>query len=75
MCGAELVSLVTAMAVALAQGRTVEEIGILSDVFTQLGDTLATYATQEVVSGCRPAPVSGRPEKKMCTNSKKGLDK
>lgn len=52
MCGAELVSLITAMAVAIAEGRTADEIEILSDVFTQLGDTLATLATQQVRCGC-----------------------
>lgn len=46
MRGTELVSLITAMAVTLAQGRTAAEIQTLSDVFVQLGDTLQTLAGQ-----------------------------
>lgn len=52
MCGAELVSLVTAMAVSLAQGRSAAEIQTLSDIFVQLGDTLQTLAGQIERCGC-----------------------
>lgn len=50
--GPELVSLVTAMAVAVGQGRTQEELGTLAVVFTQLGDTLATLALQQSQQAC-----------------------
>lgn len=44
---AELVSVITAAAVAIAQGRTIEELETLATVFTQLGDTIATIAVQQ----------------------------
>lgn len=41
----ELTSAITAIANALACKLTSDEINLLSAVFTQLGDTLATIAT------------------------------
>ena len=35
---------VAALAAAIAEGRTPEEIAFLSSVFVQLGDTMATIA-------------------------------
>lgn len=55
---AELVSVITAAAVGIAQCRTVEEIEVLATSFAQLGDTLATIAVQR-----------GRQEE--CLNSQK----
>lgn len=46
MQGAELVSAITAAAVGIAQGRTIEELEVLATAFTQLGDTFATIAVQ-----------------------------
>ena len=41
----ELTAFVTALANAVAAGLTAEKIGLISAVFVQLGDTLATIAT------------------------------
>ena len=46
MNSCELTASVTAIANALACGRTPDEISLLGVVFTQLGDTLLTIATQ-----------------------------
>ena len=40
----ELVSLISSIACIIAKDRTVEEIGLLSTIFVQLGDSLATIA-------------------------------
>lgn len=44
MNNCELVYLVSTLACAIAENANEEELGILSAVFTQLGDTLATLA-------------------------------
>lgn len=41
---------ITAAAQALAQGRSTDEVNILSAYFTQLGDTLATIAALKAES-------------------------
>lgn len=46
MNSCELTASITALANSIACGRTVDEINLLSAVFTQLGDTLATIAAQ-----------------------------
>lgn len=38
---------ITAIANAISQGLSVEEISLLAAIFVQLGDTLATIATQK----------------------------
>lgn len=38
---------VSALAAALAEGKTLVELGIMATIFTQLGDTLATIAAQQ----------------------------
>ena len=43
----ELTSAVTALANAIACKLTADEMALLSSVFVQLGDTLATIATRE----------------------------
>lgn len=52
----ELTGAITALANAIAARLNVDEIALLSAVLVQLGDTLATVATQEsllgTVSGC-----------------------
>lgn len=48
----ELISAITALAAALAVGKTPGEISFLGVVFTQLGDTLATIAAQREL--CEP---------------------
>lgn len=53
LCPNELVTLITATAISLAEGKTVEELGLLSSVFAQLGDTLATIVIQrEFIEDC-----------------------
>lgn len=43
----ELAAVTTAAAIGLAKGRSTEEIGILSAVFSQMGEVLATIAVQQ----------------------------
>jgi hypothetical protein len=47
MNGPELAALVTAAAIALAEGKSRDETAALGAVFSQLGDTLATLATRK----------------------------
>ena len=53
MNAAELTATVTATAIALAKDKTLEEIGVLSAVFSQLGDTLATMAAVQALQNAR----------------------
>ena len=48
----ELTASVTAAANALACRLTDDELALLAAVLVQLGDTLATIATQRSVCGC-----------------------
>ncbi|MCI9177365.1 MAG: hypothetical protein HFJ28_02040 [Clostridia bacterium] len=45
MNSCEIVNLVSILSCTIAQNRTTEEIELLSVIFTQLGDSLATIAT------------------------------
>lgn len=47
ICPDELVALVTAIAISLSKGLTIDQINIFSAIFVQLGDTLDTIATQK----------------------------
>ena len=49
MNSCELTAAITAIANAIACNRTVDEISLLGVVFTQLGDTLLTIATQKSI--------------------------
>lgn len=49
MNSCELTASITAIANAIACGRTVDEINLLGVTFTQLGDTLLTIATQKSI--------------------------
>lgn len=42
----QLVSAITALAITLSETNTIEDTAMLGLFFTQLGDTLATLATQ-----------------------------
>ena len=53
MNSCELTASITAIANAIACGRTVDEINLLGVAFTQLGDTLLTIATQKSIC-CKP---------------------
>ena len=46
LCPQEIAAIVNAAAVALSEGRSIEELNILAAIFTQIGDTLATIAVQ-----------------------------
>ena len=45
MSGCEFATLISGLACNIAKDKTQEEISILSVLFVQLGDTLATIAT------------------------------
>lgn len=45
MNGCELANLVTWIACAIAKDKTVNELNLLSAIFSQLGDTLDTIAS------------------------------
>lgn len=47
MRSCELVTLITALACSIAKDRSTEDINLLSVIFSQLGDTLATIAVNE----------------------------
>lgn len=49
MCPNQLTATITGLAAVLAQGRTTEEISLLAAILVQLGDTLATIATQQAL--------------------------
>lgn len=49
MNSCELTASVTALANALACGRSADEVNLLSAVLVQLGDTLATIAAQKAL--------------------------
>lgn len=55
MNSCELTASITAVANAIACGRTVDEINLLGVAFTQLGDTLLTIGTQKEI-GAKPIP-------------------
>ena len=55
MNSCELTASITAIANALACNRTADEISLLGVVFTQLGDTLLTIATQKSIC-CKTNP-------------------
>ena len=45
----ELTAAITALANTIAAGLTTEEISLISSLFMQLGDTLATIAAQRAL--------------------------
>ena len=45
MCPEELVLFISTLAIAIAKDKSTDEINLLSVIFSQLGDTLATIAT------------------------------
>ena len=47
MNSCEFVSLITSIACVIAKDKSVDELNLLSTVFSQLGDTLATIAAKE----------------------------
>ena len=49
MNSCQLTALITAVANWIASGLSVEEITLLATVVVQLGDTLATIATQRTI--------------------------
>ena len=49
MNACELTATVTALANAIACGRSTQEVALLGTVFSQLGDTLQTIAAQNTL--------------------------
>lgn len=47
----ELTGAITALANALANNLTLDEIALLGGIFVQIGDTLATIAARESLCG------------------------
>jgi hypothetical protein len=45
----ELVIFISTLSIAIAKDKTAEELGVLSAVFTQIGDTLATIIAQREI--------------------------
>ncbi len=46
MTGEELVTFITALSIAIAKDKTIDELSLTAAIFTQLGDTLATIAAR-----------------------------
>lgn len=60
--GGGLVTTAAVLAVALAQGRTADEVDLLALFFTALGDNLALFASQMVTEsggGQEPIVIAG----------------
>ncbi len=53
MNACNLTAAITALANTIACGLKTEEISLLSSLFMQLGDTLATIAAQRALCGAR----------------------
>lgn len=52
MCSCELVVFISTLACCIAEGKSADEIALISAVFSQLGDTLDTIAAQRAL--CAP---------------------
>ena len=52
MQSCEFATLITAMACCIADGKSPEEIALISSIFMQLGDTLTTIASHQAL--CAP---------------------
>lgn len=58
LCPEELILLTQVIAIAIAQGKTVDELNVLASVYGQIGSTLAMYAIQkDAIENC------GNPQK------------
>lgn len=55
ICPENLATVVTALAIAIAQDKSNEELNVLSSIFNQLGETLETIIAQRecLESKCR----------------------
>ena len=49
MNACELTASITALANAIACGKTTDELNLIGVIFTQLGDTILTIATQRSI--------------------------
>lgn len=56
LCPEEIILLTQVIAIAIAQGKTVDELNVLSSVYSQIGSTLAMYAIQKdaIENCCNP---------------------
>ena len=53
MNSCQLTAAITAVANGIARGLSIEETALIASVFVQLGDTLATIATQRTICEAR----------------------
>lgn len=53
MNSCELVNLISILSCLIVENYTVEEIGVLAAVFTQLGDSLATILANDALLGSK----------------------
>lgn len=70
MSGEELVTLITALAIAIAKDKSDDELSQSATIFTQLGDTLATLALQKQLLAER-SEASKDSDKCPCKSSSK----
>lgn len=53
LCPEEIILLTQMIAIAIAQGKTVDELNVLAGVYSQIGSTLAMYAIQkDAIQNC-----------------------
>ena len=53
VCYGTQVSIITALGIALSEGRNTDELNVLANSFLQLGDTLANIAAQKDLAAAR----------------------
>lgn len=59
MQSCDLIITISALACSIAKDKTADEIALLSSVFSQLGDTLATIAAQNALCTSGGANMTG----------------
>lgn len=64
-----IITTVTALATAIAQGRDNDEIALLGTVFSQLGDTLATLSAAKDIIKNKTENTAATKDKKEGENS------
>ncbi len=46
LCPENLTATITALSINIAQGKSIDELAVISAIFSQIGDTLDTIAAQ-----------------------------
>ncbi len=59
-CPEELIILTQMIALTIVQGKTVDELNVLSSIYSQIGSTLAMYSVQKssIEDACNPGAPS-----------------